>query len=458
MRFLIYANDFYQVYKRGIASFGFNLISALKANGHDVFIYSKSNIKLSPKQYQIYSNKVAVTNELLKEIIHYGTYKNTFKNSITKKIKKIFSYIKLIFLSNELIKYELSKEHLYLFESEFVDFNGFYNDNLFQLKEWLFKNLKIPIKIKVPNSIDFVISISPQNIKIYGAPLITIFHDIIPFIDTNHLEENAKEAALRYSMAIKNSYKTLYVSNKTGIEINKIFTTQYSKKSVFKAEFLGQPILSVEDIYKHQQIFNEYEKKSFYINKTINPSNFITNNILDIPYIMNIGAIEPRKNQLQLLEHLLPLIKEKKIQLFFVGKMSELNYYKKLKKNIEKYNSMYGQLIFILEDVTKEHLNNLLQGALCLIHYSVYEGFGIPIVEASKNLCPVITSNNEIYNEVGKMITVNIRDPLLLGKEIEKLLNSNIKTRKDIIETQFNSIKKHNWNFIAKRLENILKF
>ena len=173
---------------------------------------------------------------------------------------------------------------------------------------------------------------------------------------------------------------------------------------------------------------------------------------------MNIGAIEPRKNQLQLLEHLLPLIKEKKIQLFFVCKMSELNYYKKLKKNIEKYNSMYGQLIFILEDVTKEHLNNLLQGALCLIHYSVFEGFGIPIVEASKNLCPVITSNNEIYNEVGKMITVNIRDPLLLGKEIEKLLNSNIKTRKDIIETQFNSIKKHNWNFIAKRLENILKF
>ena len=104
------------------------------------------------------------------------------------------------------------------------------------------------------------------------------------------------------------------------------------------------------------------------------------------------------------------------------------------------------------------HLNNLLQGALCMIHYSVYEGFGIPIVEASKNLCPVITSNNEIYNEVGKMITVDIRDPLLLGKEIEKLLNNNIKTRKDIIETQFNSIKKHNWNFIVQRLENILKF
>ena len=374
MRFLIYANDFYQIYKRGIAIFGFNLISALKANGHDVFIYSKSNIKLSSKQYKIYSNKIAISNELLKELIYYGTYKKIVRKRLTHKIKKFFSYIKLIFLSNELDKYELSSEQFSLIKNDFVDFDGFYNDNLFNQKEWLFKNLKIPIKIKVPKSIDFVISISPQNIKIYGAPLITIFHDIIPFIDPGHFEENSKDAALRYSMAIKNSYKTLHISNKTGLEINKLFKSQYSKKSVKKTEFLGQPILSSEDIYKHKEILSEYEKKSFFINKSINPSNFIINNISEIPYVLNIGAIEPRKNQLQLLEHLLPLIKEKKIQLFFVGKMSELNYYKKLKKNIEKYNSIYSQMIYIFEDVNKEHLNNLLQGALCLIHYSVYEG------------------------------------------------------------------------------------
>ena len=457
MRFLIYANDFYQIYKRGIAIFGFNLISALKANGHEVFIYSKSNIKLSSKQYQIYSNKVAITNELLKEIIYYGTYKKMERTIFIKKIRKFLSYIKLIFFGNELIKYELSREQFSLIENDFVDFNGFYNDNLFQQKEFLLKYFKIPIKIKVPNSIDFVISISPQNIKIYGAPLITIFHDIIPIIYPGHLEENSKSAAIRYSMAIRNSYKTLYVSNKTGLEINKLFNSQYSKKSVLKAEFLGQPILSSEDIYKHKEILSEYEQKSFFINKSINPSNFITHSFNDIPYILNVGAIEPRKNQLQLLEHLLPLIKEKKIKLIFVGKMSEIHYYEKLKKNIEKYNSINSQMIFILEDVKKEHLNNLLQGALCMIHYSIYEGFGIPIVEASKNLCPVIISNNEIYDEVGEMITVDFRDPLLLGKEIKKLLNSNIETRKKLIETQFNSLKKHNWDSIIQRLEEILK-
>jgi len=456
MRFLIYANDFYQIYKRGIANYGFNLINALKENGHDVFIYSQNNIKLSKKNHQIYSNQIAVTNELLKEIIYYGKNEKKIRNSLFKRIKKFLSYVKVIFAHNELIKYELNRER-YLIENDFIDFNGFYNDNLFKLKEWLSKRFNIPIKIKVPESIDFVISLSPQKIRIYGAPLITVFHDIIPFIDPGHLEENSRDAASRFYMAIKNSYKTLYVSKKTGEELNKIFKHQYSQKSILKAEFLGQPILSSKDVCKFNEIFTQYEKKSFFINQSINPSNLITNNFSRVPYIVSIGAIEPRKNQLQLLEHLLPLIKEKKIKLFFVGKMSEKNYYEKLKKNVQKYNSIYGEMIFVLEDVNKKQLNNLLQGALCMVHYAVYEGFGIPLVEAAKNLCPVITSNNEIYREVGEMISVDIKDSSLLEKEVEKLLNGNIEVRKKIIKNQFNSIKKHHWDIVVKRLEKILK-
>ena len=114
-------------------------------------------------------------------------------------------------------------------------------------------------------------------------------------------------------------------------------------------------------------------------------------------------------------------------------------------------------MIFVLEDVNKKQLNNILQGALCMVHYAVYEGFGIPLVEAAKNLCPVITSNNEIYREVGEMISVDTKDSSLLEKEVEKLLNSNIEGRKKIIKTQFNSIKKHHWDIIVKRLEKILK-
>ena len=59
--------------------------------------------------------------------------------------------------------------------------------------------------------------------------------------------------------------------------------------------------------------------------------------------------------------------------------------------------------------------------------------------------------------EVGEMISVDIKDSSLLEKEVEKLLNSNIEVRKKIIKNQFNSIKKHHWDIVVKRLEKILK-
>ena len=133
MRFLIYANDFYQTYKRGVANYGFNLINALKSNGHQVYIYSTSNIKLSKKQYKIYSNQVAITNELLKEIIYYGDYKPIIKSNFFIRIKKFFNYIQILFSNNELIKYQISKEQKIFIGNEFINWDGFYNDNLFKL-------------------------------------------------------------------------------------------------------------------------------------------------------------------------------------------------------------------------------------------------------------------------------------------------------------------------------------
>ena len=97
MRFLIYANDFYQTYKRGVANYGFNLINALKSNGHQVYIFSTSNVKLSKKQYKIYSNQIAITNELHKEIIYYGDYKPIIKSNFFIRIKKSIRFLIKIF-------------------------------------------------------------------------------------------------------------------------------------------------------------------------------------------------------------------------------------------------------------------------------------------------------------------------------------------------------------------------
>lgn len=51
-------------------------------------------------------------------------------------------------------------------------------------------------------------------------------------------------------------------------------------------------------------------------------------------------------------------------------------------------------------DATDAQLNTLYKNAICFIFPSMYEGFGIPILEAFKNDCPVILSNCSCFPEI----------------------------------------------------------
>ncbi|WP_109695476.1 glycosyltransferase family 4 protein [Chitinophaga deserti] len=49
---------------------------------------------------------------------------------------------------------------------------------------------------------------------------------------------------------------------------------------------------------------------------------------------------------------------------------------------------------------TDAQLNTLYQQAMAFVYPSLYEGFGLPILEAFNNQCPVITSNTSCFKEV----------------------------------------------------------
>jgi glycosyltransferase involved in cell wall biosynthesis len=59
-----------------------------------------------------------------------------------------------------------------------------------------------------------------------------------------------------------------------------------------------------------------------------------------------------------------------------------------------------GGNVFLLEYVSKENLRTLYQNALALVYPSFYEGFGLPVLEATAYGTPVIASNQGALREV----------------------------------------------------------
>ena len=136
-------------------------------------------------------------------------------------------------------------------------------------------------------------------------------------------------------------------------------------------------------------------------------------------YILSVGALEPRKNLLNLLKaHALG---NTGIPLVVVGR--ETRYAATLKHEAQKLGIAHQ--VHWLHQVSNEDLPALYQSALIFVFPSVYEGFGIPILEALCSKVPVITSSGSCFNETGgeAAMYVNTIEPEALSEAMINLCN-----------------------------------
>ncbi len=108
-------------------------------------------------------------------------------------------------------------------------------------------------------------------------------------------------------------------------------------------------------------------------------------------YILNVGTIEFRKNLLSIVE----AIKGTDINLVVIGRKTP--YYEKIDALIKK-EGLKNQ-VFFLQGLTIEELACVYQLASIFVYPSLFEGFGIPIIEALYSATPVITSKNGCFSE-----------------------------------------------------------
>ncbi len=113
--------------------------------------------------------------------------------------------------------------------------------------------------------------------------------------------------------------------------------------------------------------------------------------------------------------------------------------------------SSYKEEIIFMDFVSEEDLVLLYNCATVFLYPSLYEGFGMPVLEAMACGVPVITSNITSMPEIAgdAAILINPRNPEELKNSILTLLNDK-KLRNDLRERGFRQAKKFSWKKMAK--------
>jgi glycosyltransferase involved in cell wall biosynthesis len=228
------------------------------------------------------------------------------------------------------------------------------------------------------------------------------------------------------------------VKHSTRIADRIIAISEQTKNDI--VDFLKVPENRIEVIYQGcHQIFKEkisLEKQNEVIKRYSLPKDFI----------LNVGTINERKNILNLVKS----IQNTSRNLVVVGSKTE--YFKKI-EDFLKTDKRLNKQIFFLQHVPLKDLAALYQAAKLFVYPSIFEGFGIPIVEALFSKTPVISSTGSCFSEAGgpDSIYVDPKDISLLSEKIAFVLN-NPEVSERMIENGYNYAQKFNDDVIAKSL------
>jgi glycosyltransferase involved in cell wall biosynthesis len=262
------------------------------------------------------------------------------------------------------------------------------------------------------NNIDVFHGLShvlPFGIDKTGIPSVVTIHDLI---------------FLRYPEYYKKLDRKMYLSICRGScrRATKIIAISHQTKADL-IRFFGIDPGKIEVIYQTCD--------SRFFDKQSDAAKSAVRNKFNLPdkFILCVGTIEKRKNQLAILK---AVAKEKiDTPVVILGKPTE--YLIDLNQFIRE-SGISKQVIF-LHNTSFEELQTIYQTAEVMIYPSFFEGFGLPVLEAQASGCPVITSNVSSLPEAGGegALYINPSDISEIGLTLRKILSDDA-IRKEMIQ------------------------
>ena len=339
-------------------------------------------------------------------------------------------------LSKSIIKNASPKDELFIMHSS--------KNNIFDKKT----NLKeILFKTKSKILADFITG--PKLINKYGLDVVLFPKDVIPYFI------KAKKVVTIHDLAYYMPQFDAY----------KLFDTIYMKFMIKSSCKRADAIISVSENTKKDIIeilkidknkitpVHEGVDSKFKIIKDKNKLNSIKNKYnLDKEFIFYAGSISPRKNIKRLIKAFESIQKKTDLDLVITGN--------KLWNNVEEMELIKkNPRIKLLGFIPEEDLPTIYNLASIYVYPSLYEGFGLPILEAQASGCPIIASSASSLPEVAGKGGALFIDPYK-EKEIAKAilkLDRDKSLRTKLTKYGLENVKNFSWEKAALETLQLLK-
>lgn len=216
----------------------------------------------------------------------------------------------------------------------------------------------------------------PQGLQAAGIRSVVTIHDLI-FERLPHLFKPVDRAIYRhkFNSACRRADVVVAVSDQTRRDLIELYGVDDSKISVVYQDC--NPVF--------QKALTKEEQSSICAGYGITGS-----------FILCVGTLEERKNQHRLVEAFAQL-KNHDFKLVLVGKPTP--YLQKIRETIQRLK--LEDRVLLLHNVSTPHLPALYQAAEVFAYISIYEGFGIPIVEALHSGTAVLAARGSCLEEAG---------------------------------------------------------
>lgn len=303
---------------------------------------------------------------------------------------------------------------------------------------WIFLNRPY-LESMMNAKVDVVHAVSLGYKIATTKPYVVTIHDIGPLTNPKFFTKKDRwfmKGSLR--QAVMNASAIICVSQTTADEVENYSVLNFGKSVEDRLHVIHE---GVDDIFFKYPELTEIRDLS------------IAASIMEKPFVLTVGKISPRKN-LKIVLEAFHKLKDSHPHLNLIAVGGNGWEYDKIKDQLSSLG--IESKVHFLGYVSDNLLRLLYRKAKVFVYPSLFEGFGLTILEAMASQCPVITSDISCLPEIAgdSAILIDPYDSYELASKITLVINDE-EIRSHLVRKGLERAEHFTWNKTAEQTKKV---